>query len=96
VGQITVIFQWIAQMNSTQDDDKECPIPVWAIKLPPLLVLGLMAISVVVLIMGNWGSGSTSAMGPDEFKSVFTFSVSILNASTIFLVGRLFPKATAA
>lgn len=94
VGQIAVIFQWIAQIGSTQDDDKVCPIPSWAIQLPPLLVLGLIGVSVIVLILGNWGNGSNSAMGPEEFKSVFTFAVSVLNASTVFLVGRLFPKAS--
>jgi hypothetical protein len=93
VGQIAVIFQWTAQIGSTQDDEKECPIPGWAIQLPPLLVLGLIGVSVIVLIVGNWGNGSDSAMGPDEFKSVFTFAISVLNASTVFLVGRLFPKA---
>lgn len=93
VGQLTVIFQWLSLMTNVHDGDDICPIPTWAIKMPPLLVLGLISATIIVLILGNWGDGSPSALGPEQFKNVFTFAISILNASTVFFVSRLFPKA---
>jgi hypothetical protein len=93
IGQITIIFQWIAQLNAPENPDAISPIPVWAIKLPPLLVALLIIVSVVLLAAGNLGGGHRWGLSPQGFKGVLTFAVSLLNATTVFLVGKLFAKA---
>jgi hypothetical protein len=91
VGQVTVIFQWIAVTNSGIDDKKElCPIPSWAIKLPPILALLIIVLASIVLIISNDPTKNLST-SPDTFKHAITFSVTILNATTIYLVTKLFP-----
>jgi hypothetical protein len=91
-GQITVIFQWIALADNTpEENDIPSPIPGWAIKLPPTLAILIVIFATVALAVANRPE-IHSSMSPTAFKSAITFSVTILNASTIFLVARLFPK----
>jgi hypothetical protein len=91
-GQITVIFQWIALANNTpEENDLPSPIPGWAIKLPPTLAILIVMLAAVALVVSN-RPGVSSSMSPMTFKNAVTFSVTILNSATIFLVARLFPK----
>lgn len=92
VGQITVIFQWFS-LTTTQpgDIEKTSPIPGWLIKLPPLLVLFIIVLATVTLALAN-SPDSTLSVSPNTFKSAITFSVTLLNASTVFLVTKLFPS----
>ena|SRR5260370_33389292 len=92
VGQIAIIFQWIAIANAADPEQKQpCPVPSWAIRLPPLLVVCIIVIAAAALIISN-APNSQLSMGPESFKNAITFGVSVLNASTILLVPRLFPK----
>jgi NADH:ubiquinone oxidoreductase subunit 6 (subunit J) len=91
VGQVTVIFQWIAMTNNAQEDKNSlCPIPGWAIKLPPILALLIIILASIVLVIANDSSKNLSA-SPDTFKHAITFSATILNATTVYLVAKLFP-----
>ncbi|MFD3306608.1 hypothetical protein [Alteromonas macleodii] len=69
------------------------PIPGWAIKTPALLSLGIVIVAALALYMSNDPESGIEA-SPDTFKSSITFAVTILNASTVFLIGRLFPANT--
>ena len=92
VGQVAIIFQWIATGNAADPEQKlQCPVPSWAIWLPPLLVICIIVIAAAALIVANQPKSQLS-MGPESFKAAITFAVSVLNASTILLVPRLFPK----
>jgi hypothetical protein len=95
VGQVTVIFQWIATANhSLQDDTVPCPVPNWAIRLPPLLASSVVVVAALVLAISNSAASNWQA-SPETFKNAVTFSVTVLNASTIFLVTKLFPSTAA-
>lgn len=92
VGQVTVIFQWIALANANpQDPDETTPIPAWAIKLPPVLALGIVVLATVALAVANAPDINWN-VSPVTFKNAITFAVTVLNASTVFLVARLFPQ----
>lgn len=96
IGQITVIFQWIAHLNEPEDAQALSPIPSWAIKLPPLLVAVLIGTSLILLVAGNLNGGHNWALSPQDLKAVLTFAVSLLNATTVFLVTKLFARPKAA
>jgi len=92
VGQVAVIFQWIALANVNDDENlKPSPIPSWAITLPPALALFVILAGAAALVMSN-SLSNNSSFGPEGFKTTITFAVSILNASTVVLVARLFPS----
>jgi hypothetical protein len=91
--QVTIVFQWFA--NIEKNDPRPCPIPAWAIVTPPTIVLVVISAAVVVMIAGNHFSGSGWGLSGEKFNNVLTLVVSILNASTVFLVARLFPRPAA-
>lgn len=95
IGQLTVIFRWYGNQTSV-NSNAPIDLPTWVVKAPPLLVSLLLAVSVLMLIVGNnrehpWGPSAES------FAAIVTFCVSILNATTIFIVSRFFgdPKKQA-
>lgn len=90
LGQVAVMYQWFAT-RSSQTANEKIDIPAWAIRLPPLMSLLIVVLTVVILVLGakgwlSWRLPSTA------FLDALTFAVSILNASTILLVARLFPR----
>jgi hypothetical protein len=93
VGQVTIIFQWLALANNDPaQNDVESPIPGWAIKLPPALAFAIFVLAAIVLALANRPDLNWN-VSPGTFKNAVTFAVTILNASTMFLVARLFPQA---
>jgi len=94
VGQVTVIFQWIAVANKDDPTGKiESPVPTWAIRLPALMAILIVVVATVVLAYAN-RPGVNWTISPTTFKSAVTFAVTILNASTVFLVPRFFPSSS--
>jgi hypothetical protein len=94
VGQVTVIFQWIAIANKDDPTGKlESPVPSWAIRLPATLAVLIVVAATVVLAIANRPSLNWT-VSPSTFKSAVTFAVTILNASTVFLVARFFPSSS--
>jgi hypothetical protein len=94
VGQLTVIFQWIAGVaHDTKDALDPCPIPGWAIRFPPILAVLIVIAATGALSAAN-SSESTLKTSPETFKAAITFAVTILNATTVFLVAKLFPGRT--
>ncbi|WP_313167399.1 hypothetical protein [Massilia oculi] len=89
-GQLTVMFQWLSHIETP--DDRPCPIPVWAIKAPPMICLAILAVAVAVLVAGNPLESSNVGLSTADFKGVLTFIISLLNCSTVYLVARLFGK----
>lgn len=95
IGQLTIIFRWFAGFN-TADDDEVINIPPWVVQGPPLLVIGILIVALVSMIVGNFYSSQQWTTSPGQFKVIITFCVSILNATTIFIVGGYFkpPKVS--
>lgn len=87
IGQMAVIFQWLAGHTP---NDSVCPIPAWAIRTPPIIALFILLAAHVSLVLAN-NEQSILKTSPETFKNAVTLAVSILNASTVFLVAKLFP-----
>lgn len=94
LGQVTVIFQWLARQDIAEAENVSCPLPPWAIRTPPLLAIGVMVLAVVMLFLSNRPETTWIRFGPERFQATLTFVVALLNASTILLVSRLFPSET--
>jgi len=90
VGQLAVIFQWIAKEDAQKD--KKSSIPVWAILLPPCLSAMIIVVAAVILAIGNLESINWK-LSPKSFQNAITFAVSIVNATTVLLMPRLFPSS---
>jgi hypothetical protein len=95
LGQLTVIFQWLARQNATERGDRACPVPSWAIRTPPIVGAGIMATAVVMLFVSNQPNMTWIRFGPERFQATLTFVVALLNASTVLLVAKLFPSEDA-
>lgn len=93
IAQLTVIFRFFA--GAPKMDDSAIPIPPWVVKWPPLLSLALVVVTIVVMAIGNLGeNGQPSSPDQGVFKLVVTFYVTILNATTVFIVMKLFETAS--
>lgn len=83
VAQITVAYKWIA--SPPHQGAVQPSIPQWAVVTPPVLVNIILVATIVFLIIDGGNSD-----GGGIFKNVVTFCVSILSASTIFVVSAVF------
>ena len=90
IGQMAIIFQWLSTTNN-QDSEELSTLPAWAIVLPPILSVLVIILAAIGLIAAN-DENSTLKMGPENFKQALTFSVTLLNATAIYFVAKLFPK----
>jgi hypothetical protein len=91
VGQLTVIFRWIAGIgNEAKDANAACSIPGWAVRIPPILAVTIVVCAAFALAAAN-SPTSTLKTSPETFKASVTFAVTILNATTVYLVTKLFP-----
>jgi hypothetical protein len=90
LAQVTMIFRWF---SGHQFNEASISIPRWVVVAPPIMVSSILIVAVATLIFGNLGEGKRWAPSPDAFKGIVTFCVSILNASTVFIVSRYFGDA---
>jgi hypothetical protein len=89
LAQVTLVFQWFGR-GSRHSEDPEANIPQWVIVGPPIAVIVLIALGILGLIIGNLGEGKAWAPSPAAFQAIVALSVSLLNASTIFVMAALF------
>jgi len=89
VAQLTIAFRWIA--NPPQAGSAAVTIPQWAVKGPPVAVATILLAT--LLLVGI--DGGRSLDGGAIFKNAVTFCVSLLGASTTFVVSRVFAQAPA-
>ena len=88
VGQLTIIFKWFG-IEKKQENIK-VDIPVWVVKGPPIIISVLIICALLSVIIGNLRGAKVGAISASTFKSIVTFCVTILNATTLFIVGRFF------
>lgn len=89
LGQLTIIFRFYGAANAI-DEKASVPIPDWVVKWPPLLLAGLVVVTIVLMAFGNVEGGQQVSPLQDQFKMIVTFYVAVLNATTVFVVSRLF------
>jgi hypothetical protein len=92
LGQLTLIFRFFGSVDRIADEEI-VPIPGWVVKWPPILLLGLIVATIVVMGLGNVQNGQPWSPLQDQFKTIVTFYVSVLNATTVFVVSRFFERA---
>jgi hypothetical protein len=87
IAQLTIAFRWIS--DPPPDSDAPIAIPRWAVTGPPIAV-GLILVCTLTLLIVD---GGRSLNGGSIFKNSVTFCVSLLSASTAFIVSRVFGNA---
>ena len=93
IGQLSIIVRWFTT-EIPPDPDATVSIPNWLVKGPALGALGLLCAAVLLKAlstnsMQHGGQEFVNLLGED-FKVLVTFCVSVLNATTIYVVGALF------
>lgn len=92
-GQITILFKWFADRapnnSERKKEDKFIDIPKFIVKTPPILVLIMFLIAILTKIIG-FKLDAVWTPSDDQLKGVVTFGISILNATTIYLVSKFF------
>jgi hypothetical protein len=89
VAQLTIIFRFLGG-DSGIDAKVNVPVPRWAVVGPPTAVSIVLALTIVALIIGSLSEEADALIGAGTFKAVVTFCVSVLNATTIFIVAKYF------
>jgi hypothetical protein len=88
VGQLTIIFRWYAD-NHNDEKKSRVALPPWIIKGPPLLVVGLLLITISLKVVG-FRYDQPWTPSDEQFKGIVTFCVTILNATTIYVISKYF------
>lgn len=83
VAQLSVAFKWIA---NPPKKEYQIHLPQWAILGPPMAVVSILLLTIVFLAL----DAGESVEGGRVFKNIVTFCVSLLGASTIFVVSAVF------
>lgn len=91
LAQVTMIFRWFS--GEQVDEQVTFSIPRWVVTTPPIMVTAILIVAVGTLVIGNLGGGKRWAPSPDAFKGIVTFCVSILNASSVFIISKYFKRA---
>jgi hypothetical protein len=94
VGQLAIIFQWFSRHDAASSE-AILSIPPWVVKAPLILVACLLIAGIVIMIIGNSGSQTTQpawSPSPERFKDLVTFAVTVLNATSVYIVMRFFKE----
>ncbi len=92
LGQLTLIFRFFGGCPP-YCPRRDSSISSTVVKWPPILLLGLIVATIVVMGLGNVQNGQPWSPLEDQFKTIVTFYVSVLNATTVFVVSRFFERA---
>ena len=85
IGQLSMIFSWFGG-NARRNGEREIDLPAWVVKGPPLLVAGLLLTSLIEMSVANAVGSRQWTISPDQFKAIVIFCVTVLNATTGFIV----------
>jgi hypothetical protein len=86
VAQLTLAFKWIADPPAVTDE--EFTLPMWAVAGPPAAVLLIMVCTIFLIGI----DGGNSLNGGAIFKNAVTFCVTLLSATTVFVMARVFSR----
>lgn len=93
IGQVAVISKWFVDRANSEDKelDIEVDIPAFIVKAPPIAVALILIVSIVLKIIG-FNLDAEWTPSDDQFKAIVTFAMSVLNATSIYLVSVFFSK----
>src|SRR5258707_2562268 len=85
IAQVTAVFRFDWSGSSTTKSTR-LNMPAWTVKLPPILVTILLTIELSLFAF----AGLTRSAPPsaEALKGLITFCVTLLNATTVYVVGR--------
>ena len=92
LGQLAIMYNWFFSPNS-KDDVGDHTVPEWLIKGPPIISLILVVFVIIAMIAGN-SSDSGWSPHPETFRRIIVLIVSIMNVTTIIVIGRYFGSTT--
>ena len=96
IGQVAIISKWYVDRANDKDEelDTEVKIPNFIVKAPLIIAGFLLLLSSILKIVGFHLDADWT---PDDsqFKGVVTFTMSLLNATSIYLVSVFFSKTKA-
>src|SRR5262245_31455447 len=87
LGQVVIVYRFFT--GSHAGDKRIPPMEPFFVKAPPLLATAIISGCLVVMAIGGYESASWTPSGA-KFKAIVTFVVTLLNASTAFVVSRYF------
>jgi hypothetical protein len=91
VAQVTTVFTWFTA-NSAPSDDDVLAVPGWVVKAPPLLVGLMIFLTIIAMVVSGNDASGAGWVDASTFKSMVTFSVTILNATAVLVVIRFFGR----
>jgi hypothetical protein len=89
VGQLTLIYQYY---GDNPPRDAPTNIPKWAVMGPLVLVTILFVAIVVLMAVGQQTNHKDLIPAPEPLKGVLTAIVTILNATSAYIITRVFKK----
>lgn len=87
IAQLTIIFKWYSSPPSV--NDRKISIPKWVVKGPPVVVI-ILIVTMMTVIITVHGNGISSGK---IFKNVIMFSTSLLGATSVYIISRVFAEA---
>jgi hypothetical protein len=91
LGQVAAVFRFYSADSA--DSKRSIPIPAWAVKAPPIVVTCILLLEFVLMGIGGVTQRETLIPPAESFKALLTFCVALLNASTVFVLGRFFESS---
>jgi len=82
LAQVTIVFKWF---SSPTRSSRLLRIPGWVVKGPPIATTLVLLVTITYLICDQGRSD-----GGEIFKNAVTFCISVLSASTMFIIPTVF------
>ena len=92
VAQLTTAFTWFGDGATSNDTEDVVGLPPWVVKVPPLLVVSMIVLTIGAMIVSENRAGAEEWVDASTFKAMVTFCVTVLNATTVLIVIRVFRK----
>lgn len=93
ISQVAIIMKWFVDKANERDTkaDYVVRIPVFLVKVPLIVVTAILVLGTVLKIVG-FHQDADWTPSDQQFKWMVTFCISLLNATSIYLVSAFFSK----
>lgn len=85
LAQLTIVFSYYGEAAPSED----ITLPPFIVKGPLLAVAFVLAATILFMAVGGYTASKGTPTG-ETFKAIVTFIVALMNASTVFVIGRVF------
>src|SRR5262245_49413727 len=88
MGQLAAVFQYFSSQPRAKSG--RIDIPSWVVKAPPIVITIILLVQFTMLGVGAVTDHPSLISTPEAVRSVITFCVAILNASTVYVMAAYF------